>query len=110
LWIFAGAPYIEWLLENKTLSAALSAITAAVVGVVLNLAVWFSLHVVFAEVVRRPGPLGLRLWVPELATLDVAALAIAAGALLAMLRFGVGTMTVLGAAAALGVATRLFLG
>ncbi len=47
LWIFLGAPYIEHLRGNKKLTAALSAITAAVVGVVLNLAVWFGLHVLF---------------------------------------------------------------
>ncbi|HWK45524.1 MAG TPA: chromate efflux transporter, partial [Stellaceae bacterium] len=50
LWIFLGAPYIEALRGNKTLSAALSAITAAVVGVILNLALWFGIHVVFREV------------------------------------------------------------
>ncbi|MBU2328166.1 MAG: chromate efflux transporter, partial [Alphaproteobacteria bacterium] len=50
IWIFAGAPYIERLRGNRLLSAALSAITAAVVGVILNLAVWFALHVVFTRV------------------------------------------------------------
>jgi chromate transporter len=49
LWIFLGAPYIEALRSNRALHAALSAITAAVVGVVLNLSVWFTLHTVFAE-------------------------------------------------------------
>ena len=49
LWIFLGAPYVERLRRNRALSAALSAITAAVVGVVLNLAIWFGLHVVFAR-------------------------------------------------------------
>eukprot|EP00913_Durusdinium_trenchii_P026909 g25244.t1 len=49
IWIFAGAPYIERLRGNETFSAALSAITAAVVGVILNLAIWFGLHVFFAE-------------------------------------------------------------
>ena len=46
LWIFAGAPYAERVRENRALSAALAAITAAVVGVILNLAIWFALHVV----------------------------------------------------------------
>ena len=50
LWIFVGAPFIETLRGNKALSAALSAITAAVVGVILNLAIWFALHTLFAEV------------------------------------------------------------
>ena len=61
LWIFLGGPYVEALRGNKAISAALSAITAAVVGVILNLALWFALHVVFGEVRsvrafwRRPG-------------------------------------------------------
>ena len=50
LWIFLGAPFIEQLRGNVALGGALSAITAAVVGVVLNLAIWFALHVMFAEV------------------------------------------------------------
>lgn len=95
LWIFLGAPYIEWLRGNRKLSAALSAITAAVVGVVLNLAVWFALHVVFAEVAERHGFAGLRLLVPELDTLNIAALVIAVASLVAMLRFKVGMLAVL---------------
>src|SRR5204862_2263087 len=50
LWIFLGAPFIEALRGNKALNAALSAITAAVVGVVLNLAIWFAIHTIFREV------------------------------------------------------------
>ncbi len=50
LWIFLGAPYVERLRSNRALSGALAAITAAVVGVILNLAVWFGLHVIFATV------------------------------------------------------------
>lgn len=49
LWIFAGAPYIDWLASRPRLSGALSAITAAVVGVILNLSLWFGIHVFFAE-------------------------------------------------------------
>jgi chromate transporter len=76
LWIFLGAPYIEYLRGNKALSSALSGITAAVVGVILNLAVWFGLHVLFGVVnERQAGP--LRLYAPEWATLDVAALVLA---------------------------------
>src|ERR1700709_1123052 len=64
LWIFLGAPYIETLRGNKALSAALATITAAVVGVVLNLAVWFALHVLFAQL--RPAQwLGMRGDVPR---------------------------------------------
>ena len=50
LWIFAGAPYVEWLLAQPRLKGALVAISAAVVGVILNLSVWFALHVLFTEV------------------------------------------------------------
>lgn len=57
LWIFLGAPYVEGLRSNKALSGALSAITAAVVGVILNLAIWFGLHVIFRDVgVLHAGP------------------------------------------------------
>jgi chromate transporter len=69
LWIFAGAPYIEWIGEQPRLRSALASITAAVVGVILNLSVWFSLHVLFATVVaKKTGP--LTLWTPSLSTLD----------------------------------------
>jgi chromate transporter len=103
LWIFLGAPYIDRLRDKETLSAGLSAITAAVVGVVLNLAVWFGLHVLFAEdgEVRLSW---LTLQVPAWATLDVAAAALAAGALVAMLRFRVPMVTTLASCAALGAA------
>ena len=53
LWIFAGAPFIEQLRANRRLSGALAAITAAVVGVILNLSVWFALHVLFGQVQER---------------------------------------------------------
>ncbi len=75
LWIFLGAPYIERLSGNRQLSAALAAITAAVVGVVLNLAVWFALHVLFAKL-YSVSRFGLHLAVPRLDTLDLAALAL----------------------------------
>ena len=84
LWIFAGAPYIEWLTKQARLKGALDAITAAVVGVILNLAVWFALHVFFAEVdAVRHGP--LIVWTPDPASLDwrvVVLAAISAGLLL----------------------------
>jgi len=103
LWIFVGAPYVESLRDNQALSAALSAVTAAVVGVVLNLAIWFALHVVFGEVdvVRA---FGLTLHVPVLTTVDVASLVLAVGALVAMLRFHVGMIPVIFVSAALGAA------
>jgi len=58
LWIFAGAPFVERLRANRQLSGALAAITAAVVGVILNLSVWFALHVLFGKVTEQhAGPL-----------------------------------------------------
>ena len=69
LWIFAGAPYIEWITHQPRLKGALTAITAAVVGVILNLAIWFALHVFFARIMLvKVGP--LQLWTPSLSTLD----------------------------------------
>lgn len=67
LWSFLGAPYVERLRENVALSGALAAITAAVVGVVLNLALWFGLHVLFDEVRVFTG-LGMHMDVPVLQT------------------------------------------
>jgi chromate transporter len=108
LWIFLGAPWIERLRESRPLRGALAGITAAVVGVILNLAVWFSLHTLFAMVNDQPvGP--FRLHVPEWATLDLAAAAIALAAAVATLRFHVGMFRLIGVCAAAGVLWR-FLG
>lgn len=102
LWIFLGAPYIEALRSNRALSAALATITAAVVGVILNLAVWFALHVLFGEV-REVRAFGATLDVPVLASVNLAALALAIVALLAVFRFRLGTLWVLAGCALLGV-------
>ncbi|MFC4761922.1 chromate efflux transporter [Dyella koreensis] len=89
LWIFLGAPYVEALRSNRALNAALSAVTAAIVGVVLNLSVWFTLHTLFGNVERRHfGSLSLD--VPQWVTIDPFATVMAVAALLAMLRFKVG--------------------
>ena len=83
LWIFAGAPYIELIASRPSLAGALSGITAAVVGVILNLSLWFSLHVLFTDVGRIDyGFLGI--WTPELNSFDgrAALLVILAGILL----------------------------
>ena len=101
LFIFAGAPYIEALRGNRTLGAALRGITAAVVGVILNLAVWFAIQTLFGTVRDVAwGP--LRLVVPELATVDVGAAVIAAGAAIALLRFRVNMLYVLGGSVVAG--------
>jgi chromate transporter len=106
LWIFLGAPYVERLRGNVILSAGLSAITAAVVGVILNLAVWFGVHVAFGQVDER-SLLGLRVLVPELATADLPAITIALGAFIALFRYRMGLITVLGLAALAGAAVDL---
>jgi chromate transporter len=102
LFIFAGAPWIEHLRGRRGLTAALSGITAAVVGVILNLALWFSLHVLFAVVAEvHAGP--VRLLIPELRTLDVAALLITIGAFLALFRLRLGIVWTLLLAAGAGL-------
>ncbi|MGH6885187.1 MAG: chromate transporter, partial [Geminicoccales bacterium] len=106
LWIFLGAPFVEALRGNRALGGALAAITAAVVGVILNLAIWFALHVLFAEV-SEVRALGMTLDVPALGSLRVASLVLTAGALLAVFRFNVGMIATLGACAGLGVVHHL---
>jgi chromate transporter len=102
LWIFLGAPYVEALRGNKALSGALSAITAAVVGVVLNLAVWFALHVVFREV-NEVATLGMSLKVPVLTTINVPSLILTLASVAALFWFKVGMIKTLGGAAAIGI-------
>jgi chromate transporter len=105
LWIFLGAPWVESLRGRLGLAAALAGITAAVVGIILNLALWFALHVLFAEVgeVRR---LGVRLYVPDPGTLDPAALLLSAATLVALFRFRLGMLPTLGLAALAGLLWR----
>ncbi len=103
LWIFLGAPFIERLRDNTVLTAALTAITAAVVGVILNLAVWFGLHVVFDEV-RTIASFGLDLDVPVWSSLNLSAAALVLAALVAVFRFKLGAVTVLAGCALAGMA------
>lgn len=113
IWIFAGAPYIERLRGNRLLSSALSAITAAVVGVILNLAVWFALHVVFTRVepvdLVNLGPLTLSVPQPVWSSLDWQALVIAVISAVMIFRFHLGIGKTLIAAGALGLAARFLL-
>lgn len=106
LWIFLGAPYIERLRGHRALSAALTAITAAVVGVILSLSLWFALHVLFGEVGRWEG-YGLRIPAPDLTSLDPAALLIGTAAMLALLRYHLGLMKLLLACGLAGLAVTL---
>jgi chromate transporter len=102
LWIFLGAPFVERLRGNPAVAGALSAITAAVVGVILNLAIWFAIHTLFRSVAPwRLGP--VRFDAPVLASVDPWALLLSLGAAVAVLRFKAGTLVTLAATSAAGV-------
>jgi chromate transporter len=102
LWIFLGAPFIELMRGNRALAGALSAITAAVVGVILNLAIWFATHTLFGTVQAVRGP-GFAFEMPVLGSVNGWATVIAAAAILAMFRFRVGMIPTLIACSAAGV-------
>jgi chromate transporter len=105
LWIFVGAPYIERLRGNTALAGALGAITAAVVGVILNLSIWFALHTLFRETVPvHAFPLDFDM--PVLTSVDVPALLLSIAAATAIFRFRLGMLTVLAGSCAAGVALR----
>ncbi|MCJ9705448.1 MULTISPECIES: chromate efflux transporter [unclassified Bradyrhizobium] len=106
LWIFVGAPYIERLRGNTGLAGALSAITAAVVGVILNLSIWFALHTLFRETVPvHAFPLNFDR--PVLTSVDIPALLLSIAAATAIFRFKLGMLTVLAGSCAAGVALRV---
>ena len=108
LLIFAGAPFVEQLRANRRLSGALAAITAAVVGVILNLTIWFVLHVLFPNVTEmRAGPLRWYAFDPLAIDLKVSVLAIIA-AVLAFV-FHRGLVQLVAIMAALGIAVRFAL-
>jgi chromate transporter len=102
LWIFLGGPYIEALRGNKALTASLSAITAAVVGVILNLAVWFAIHTIFRDV----EPVRAFLFAfdaPKLSSVDPWALVFSLGAAVAIFWFQAGMILTLAACCAAGM-------
>jgi chromate transporter len=102
LWIFLGAPYIEYLRGKQALNAALSTITAAVVGVILNLSIWFALHTLFGKVSEQYyGP--VRMLIPDWRTLDPMAALISLAAFVAMFRFKAGMLPTLAVSATVGV-------
>jgi chromate transporter len=102
LWIFLGAPFVEKLRGNKPLNAALSAITAAVVGVILNLAIWFAIHTVFRETLPvRASPLSFD--APNFLTVDAWALALSVAAAVAIFQFKVGMIPTLAASCMAGI-------
>jgi chromate transporter len=102
LWIFVGAPYVEALRANRALSALLTAITASIVGVILNLALWFALHVLFAEL-RPVRGFGLDFAAPVLASIDPWALALAAMAMAGVFLLRLGMIPVLAICSAAGL-------
>src|SRR6266699_3188524 len=106
LWIFLGAPFVETLRGNKGLAGALTAITAAVVGVILNLSIWFALHTVF----RQTTPIrsfGLSFDMPVLSSVDLPALVLAIAAATAIFRFNLGMLPTLAGCCAAGIALYL---
>lgn len=106
LFIFLGAPFIEVMRGNRALHGALSAITAAVVGVIMNLAIWFAIHTIFRQTLTVEG-FGLRFQMPVVASVDPWALALSAVAMLAIFRFRIGMLTVLAGCSAAGLCLHL---
>jgi chromate transporter len=103
LWVFAGAPYFDRLSQKPNLTAALSGVTAAIIGVIMNLSLWFALHIWFeSNTMHSFGP--IQILVPELQTLVPASLALTAIAAWALLKRRIGMATVLCSMAALGSA------
>jgi chromate transporter len=102
LWIFLGGPYVERLRGNRTLAASLSTVTAAVVGTIASLAVTFGIHVLFNEV-QTVTVLGGPIPVPAVSSLDVFSLVVAAAGFVALTRFRVNVLWVIGASALAGV-------
>ena len=99
LWIFVGAPYVERLSASPRLAGALAGVTAAVVGVILNLSLWFALHVLFGKVTATwHGP--VQLWTPDPASLNVEALILAILAAILLFGFHLGIVSTLAVAAA----------
>lgn len=108
IWIFAFAPLIDWLDSRPRLRAALAAITAAVVGVIANLSLWFALHVIFATVMPvQIGP--LRMVLPDLATLQPVALALVGLAMVLMLQLRWGLLVCLPLVAGLGLGAQILI-
>jgi len=106
LWIFLGAPFIELLRGNKAISGALAAITAAVVGVILNLAIWFAIHTLF-DTVRPVRGFGFDFAAPVPSSVDPWALVLSVAALVALFRFKAGMLPTLVACSATGIALHL---
>lgn len=107
LWIFAGAPFAEGLRRNRFAAGALSSITAAVLGVIANLAIWFGLHVVFTRDIRIDTPWGHIIAAPDVLSFDPIAAAIALAAGIALIRFKANAVLVIAACGGAGLITML---
>ncbi|MCU0945116.1 MAG: chromate efflux transporter [Rubritepida sp.] len=105
-WIFLGAPYVERLHDQARLKGALAGVTAAVVGVIANLALWFALRVVFTRMVD--GPFALEL--PALTSIQPFALALSLLAGLCLFRWKLGLLRTLGVTAVAGLLVRVVAG
>jgi chromate transporter len=108
VWIFAGAPFAERLRKNRFASGAMQAITAAVLGIITQLAAWFAAHVLFARVARAPIGFGASILLPDPSSFNAVAAALVFLAALALLRFRVGVLALVLGAAGAGVAASLF--
>ena len=106
LWIFTGAPYIEWISRQPKLKGALTAITAAVVGVILNLSIWFALHVLFADVTQINAGIFL-LWLPTFNSIEWLAVALFILSAILVFKLHWNIMKVLGVVAVLGAILKL---
>ncbi|MDT2020635.1 chromate efflux transporter [Methylocella sp. CPCC 101449] len=106
LWIFLGAPFIERLRGNKALAGALSAITAAVVGVILNLAIWFAIHSIFHATVPVQW-LAFSFDAPALTSIDPWALVLSVAAAFAIFRLNAGMLTTLAICSLAGIGLHL---
>ena len=108
LWIFAGAPYIEWIIAQPRLKNTLSAITAAVVGVILSLSLWFGLHVLFDQITQKTV-LSIKLWWPDLHSVNVFVLAFSILSYYLLIIRHINIIYVLGICSVLGVVSSLFI-
>jgi chromate transporter len=108
MWIFVFAPYLDYLRSMPRLSGALAAITAAVVGVILNLSVWFALHVLFEKLTHITTP-PLNIWLPDLASVNLLSLLLAVAAALMLLKFDLGVVRTILVSALAGLASALLL-
>jgi chromate transporter len=103
LWIFAGAPFAESLRRSRLAAGALASITSAVLGVIASLAIWFGLHVLFQRTLNQPTPWGAELPIPDVASFDWIAAALASAAAFALIRFKTHVVIVVIASALAGI-------